>query len=214
MSNATLDQAKKVLELIAQKKVPSDRLQRLLEGGFLADLLEANSDLKRDEFRQFLNLGNLYPDLTKLTDIVIPDDATIATLKAACGCKESDYAKKYLTDEHFKVTVHGPRNLFLAHFKKNVTSEQVKAVVEEMGYKVALVEDLLCVGAHLEHRELQQQFPIIALGSSTVVGSDRLVPFLSRWGDDQRHLDLGSSDDKGGGYCRFLVVGKDKPSDA
>ena len=213
MSNATLPQATKVLELIAQKKVPSDRLQRLLEGGFLADLLEADSGLKRDEFRQFLKLGNLYPDLTELPGIIIPDNTTIETLKTACECNQSDYASQYLTSEHFKVAVRGSRNLFLAHFNRKVTSEHVKAVAEEMGYKVALVEDLLCVGAHPEHRELQRQFPIRALGSSSVVRGDRRVPSLDRW-YDERYLYLTLCGGEWDDCCRFLFVGRDKPSDA
>jgi len=214
MSTATLPQATKVLELITQKKVPSDRLQRLLEGGFLADLLEANGNLNRDEFRQFLNLGKLLPDLTELEGIVIPDGATIASLKAAGEYdNQSDDAKRYLTDEHFTVTVTGSRRLFLAHFDKVVTSEHVEAVAKEMGYNVGLAEDLLCVGAHPEHRGLQRQFPIIALGSSAVVHGKRGVPYLRRWGDG-RDLYLRWYDSEWNGYCRFLLVGKENPSDA
>lgn len=154
-----------------------------------------------------------HPEITKLPGIVIPDDATIETLKAACECNQSDYAKQYLTDEHFKVTVHGPRKLFLAHFKKNVTNEHVETVAKEMGYNIGLVEDLLCVGAHPQHRELQRQFPIIALGSSTVVRGSLRMPFLHRWSDGRRldlRLDAYGWDD----FCRFLFVGKDESSDA
>jgi len=213
MSIATLPQATKVLKLITQKKVSSDRLQWLLEGGFLADLLEANGNFSRDEFRQFLNLGKLHPDLTELSGIVIPEGATIASLKTASECDyQSDYAEQYITDEHFKVTVAGPRRLCLAHFNKNVTSQHVEEVAEEMGYEFALVEDLLSVGAHPEHRELQRQFSIVALGSSTVVVGDRRVPSLDGWGG-RRGLRLTWY---GGGWrdrCRFLLVGKDTPSD-
>jgi len=213
MSTATLPQATKVLELITQKKVPSDQLQRLLEGGFLADLLEANGNLNRDEFRQFLKLGKLHPDLLELSGIVIPEEATIASLKTAGEYDyQSDYAKQYITDEHFKVTVTGPRRLYLAHFNKTVTSQHVEEVVEEMGYKVALVEDLLAVGTHPEHRELQRQFPIIALGSSAVVDDERSVPSLNGW-SGKRDLNLPWYGPEWNDDCRFLLVGKDTPLD-
>lgn len=153
------------------------------------------------------------PEITKLPGIIIPDDATIETLKAACECNQSDYAKQYLTDKHFKVTVHGPRNLFLAHFKKNVTSEHVETVAKEMGYNIGLVEDLLCVGAHPQHRELQRQFPIIALVSSTVMASHHHVPYLDGW-DDGRDLGLDLHDFEWDDEHRFLFVGKDESSDA
>lgn len=207
MSIATLAQGQQVLNLVVQKKVPSDRLQRLLEGGFLADLMEANGNLNRDEFRSFLKLGKLHPDLMELPGIVIPEDATIASLKTAGEYDDqSDYAKQYITDEHFTVTVTGSRRLCLAHFNKVVTSQHVEEVAEEMGYTVALVEDLLSVGAHSEYRELQRQFPIIALGSSAVVGGDRYVPYLGRWADG-RCLDLGWYGRGWSDVCRFLLVG-------
>ena len=215
MSYATLRQATKVLELISQKKVPSERLQRLLKGGFIADLLEVNGGLDRDAFRQFLQLGNLYPDLTELKGIVIPEDATVETLESAGGCDfQANYVKQYFTSEHFKVTVHGSRNLFLAHFNKAVTSQHVEAVAKEMGYEVGLVEDLLCVAAQSEYRELQRQFRIIALGSSTDVCGDRRVPALCGLDGDGRHLQLRRSDHEWGDSYRFLFVGKDRPLDA
>ncbi|MFH1353663.1 MAG: hypothetical protein ABIH36_00020 [bacterium] len=211
MSTATLPQATKVLEIITQKKVTSDRLQRLLEGGFLADLMEANDNLNRDEFRACLKIGKLHPNLLELEGIVIPEDATIANLKIAGEYdSQSNYAKQYLTDKHFKVTVTGPRRPYLAHFNKTVTSQHVEEVAEEMGYEVALVEDLLSVGSHPEHRKLQRQFPIIALGSSAVLYGFRRVPCLYGW-LDERELYLRCYDGGWAGHCRFLLVGKDTP---
>ena len=163
------------------------------------------------------NLGDFlmsFPKIMKLKGIIIPDDAAIETLKSAGEYdSQSDFASQYLTSGHFKVTVHGPRNLFLTHFNKKVTSEHVKAVAEEMGYSVGLMEDLLCVDAHSEHRELQLQVPIIALGLSAVVRGDHRVPYLDGWHDKRcLHLSLYGSEWNDG--CRFLLVGKDEPSDA
>ena len=182
----SLGQFRKLVELGQQK----GRLQERLEDGTLSELLEVSGDLNRGELRQFLKLESLYPDLTELVGIVIPEDATVDTLKSADAFdSESDYAKQHFTSGNFNVTVHGPRNVSLAHFKKNVTSEHVEAVAKKMGYEVALVEDLLCFGAHPEHCKLQEQFPILALGSATVLGRSLDVPCLDKFYDIQS-LDL------------------------
>ena len=84
---------------------------------------------------------------------MVPNDATIEALKIAGNYGfQSDYTEQFLTDERFKVTVHGPRNLFLAHFNKEVDSEHLEAVAREMDFKMTLVEDSLSVSAHPEHR--------------------------------------------------------------
>ena len=195
-----------------------DHFQAMLNSGYfplIRKAVLAGLELpSRDEFAEFLGLGKLHPDLMELEGIVIPEDATIASLKTAgeYDC-QSDYAKQYITDEHFKVTMTGSRRLCLAHFNKVVTSEHVEEVAKEMGYKVALASDLLCVGSHPEYRELQRQYPIIALGSSTVVDGDRRVPYLDRWGDE-RDLRLPWFGLEWHNDCRFLLVGKDTPSDA
>lgn len=229
MSTATLKQAKRVLELITQKEVSSEHLQRLLEGGFLADLLEANGDLRRDEFRRFLNLESLHPILTELKGIVIPDDATIKSLKDGGGYHAmSDYAREYLrrkgeystmSDDVMlaeicpEVTVHGPRNLSLVQFKHEVTSKNVETFAEERGLNIALAEDLLCVGAHPEYRKLQLQFPIVALGASAIFCLMRQVLCLYKW-EDKPSLSMFSYKSEWPKEYRFLLVSKDKPSDA
>ena len=149
------------------------------------------------------------PKLLRLEGIVIPDDATIETLKTAGKYDtQSDKARSHLTDEHFKVTVHGPRDLSIGYFDKRVTSEYVEAVATEMGCGVGLVEDLLGVGAHPEHREPQQQFPIIALGSSADVSGHRHVPFLRRQ-SPYLGLYLPLDATEWLNYWWFLFVGKD-----
>ena len=169
--------------------ITTKEFQVMLSSGYFPLLNKALRDglplPDKDDFSVFLGLSNLFPDLTELTGIVIPDDATIETLKSAGEYdSQSGYAELYLTSEHFKVTVHGSRNLFLAHFKRDVTSEQVEVVAKYMGYELAVAEDLLSVGAHSQHRELQRKFSIIVLGSSTVVDGMRCVPCLGtlrRW---------------------------------
>lgn len=203
MTIATLPQAQQVLNLIIQKKVPSEQLQRLLEGGFLADLLDANGNLERESFRKFLGLGNLMPNLMELTSVVIPDQSVTFDDRIAKG--DYNWKNDDLTEKRFPLTLSaGPRNLFLAHFDKTMTSEKVEAWAKENGYEVALIDDLLAVGSHSEYKELQRQFPILALGSSTVIDDERHVPDLSRVGSE-RYLRLYWYVDDWSGLCRFLL---------
>lgn len=79
-----------------------------------------------------------------------------------------------------------------------------------MGDKeLAKTEDLLAVGAHPKHKELQREFPIICLGSSAVLPGERRVPYLGGGWDVKRKLSLLYCDDsRWSDYCRFLLVGK------
>lgn len=196
-----------------------DHFQVMLDSGYFPAIRKAVVDdfalPSRDELIKFIVLSSLRPSIMELPGIVIPDNASVETLKAAGKYDlQSYFAKQYLNDKHFRITtVHGPRNLFLVRFKRNVTIKHVEAAAEVMDYDVGLVEDLLCVGAHPEHRKLQLQFPIIAPGSSAVVdGSNRpYTPYLHGW-VGKRRLRLTACDGWWHEYCRFLFVGKDTPS--
>lgn len=206
MSIATLSQGQQILNLVTQKKVSSEHLQRLLEGGFLADLLDANGNLERESFRMFLGLGQLMPSLTELKGIILPGKDCSLTSRIKDG--GYDWKNDDITEKRFPLTLAaGPRPLVLAHFNKVMTSPQVEEWATENGYEVALIDDLLAVGSHSEYKELQRQFPIIALGSSTVFDGERYVPGLGR-NDSKRDLDLGWYGNEWHGYCRFLLVRK------
>ncbi len=210
MTIATLPQATKVLELITQKKVSSNQLQRLLEGGFISDLLEVNGSLDRESFRQFLGLGNLMPSLLELTGVVLPEQSVTYGDRIAAG--GYDWKDDDITEKQFPLTLPaGPRPLVLAHFDKVRARQQVEEWSTENGYEFALFDDLLAVGSHPEYKELQRQFPIIQLGSSAVIHGYRRVPYLGR-GVAERDLDLLWYDvlDWVRG-CRFLLVRKVQP---
>ena len=60
MKTATLAQGNQVLNLILQKKMPAEHLQKILESGLLSDLLDGNIDeVNRAEFRRVLGFGDL-----------------------------------------------------------------------------------------------------------------------------------------------------------
>ncbi|MEX1112291.1 MAG: hypothetical protein WEC84_02405 [Candidatus Andersenbacteria bacterium] len=207
MTIATLPQAHKVLELLAQKKVSSDQLQRLLEGGFIADLLEANGNLEREAFRKFLGLGNLYPTVTELTGVALPESSITFGDRIADG--KYDWINDDITEKRFPLSLPGgPRQLAVVHFGRLVNSSQeVEQWAANNGYEVALIDDLLAVGSHPEYKELQRQFPVIALGSSAVIGGRRFVPYL--YGNDsERDLYLYWYDYDWFVSCRFLLFRK------
>lgn len=187
MKTATLAQGLKVLELIKQKEVSAAHLQRLLAEGFLADLLEAVSKdgftgLHRDTVREALDLSIFTPDpvITELGELVVSDKLTIKEMIQA-GEYDGNKHNTDLVCQHFSITRRGPRNLYLVHFKKDMDSKRVERSVAAMADKeLALVEDLLAVGAHPKHKELRREFPIICLGSSAKLGGHRYVPCLSR----------------------------------
>jgi len=55
MKPATLKQGRKVLELM--EDVPAGQLQKLLEGGYISDLLRANvNQMSREDFRKLCGL--------------------------------------------------------------------------------------------------------------------------------------------------------------
>lgn len=60
MKKPTFAQANQVLNLIAQKQMPAEQLQKVFESGLLSDLLDGNIDeVDRMEFRRMMGLNPL-----------------------------------------------------------------------------------------------------------------------------------------------------------
>lgn len=183
MKEPTLGQARKVLDLIVDKGIPEEQLQKLLESGLLADLLYANVDVvDRSEFRRIIGLK--------------PADAFSVTVDYNKSLAEMIAAGRYdsfnsdINAEHFPVEGKGKqeKGIRLFHFNRIMTSEQVIAEMDKAGYRSVLIEELLVLGS--TYPELQRQFPILALGSVWQnPGGSRHVAYLC-WGDAERRLDL------------------------
>ena len=135
-------------------------------------------------------------------------DLSIAEL---VNMSKLDDTNENITTANFPITRRGPRKLYLVHYKKDVDTKEVEAAVAAMGDKeLAKTEDLLAVGAHPKHKELQREFPIICLGSSAVLYGARNVPCLRGWSDGRR-LGLFYYGSGWAGRCRFLLVGPPSP---
>ncbi len=188
-------------------------MQAILESGLWADLLDGNiGNVNREEFRRVLGLKKLAPDpvITELIGVVLPEQ--LRTLDKRIVDGKYDWFNDDITAERFPLTLPaGSRELALVHFNKEMTSEKVEKWAMENGYELALIDDLLAVGSHSEYKELQRQFPIVALGSSAVILGFRHVPSLRRR-DSDRGLRLFYWDRVWDAPCRFLVRKVSKPS--
>jgi hypothetical protein len=113
-----------------------------------------------------------------------------------------------ITAEHFPMKGEGKqeKEVFLFHFGKDMTSEQVIVEMEKRGYRPAKIEDLSALG--VAYPELQKQFPIVALGSvwQGPLGY-RHVPFLV-WYGAKRDLYLCWFGYDWYECCRFLALRK------
>ncbi len=213
MKKATFKQARQVLNVVDQQELAGKQLQQLFTSGLFADLCEAVkgdgfAKLDRDTVRVALGLSKLIPDpiITDLAGVVLPDPSKTLGDRIADG--GYDWKNSDITAERFPLKLPaGPRDLSLVWFQRDMKSEAVEQWADKNGYEVSPIDDLLAVGAHPEHRELQRQFPIIALGSSAVLDGDRHVSYLYG-GDSGRHLYLYWFGGGWGGDCRFLLARK------
>lgn len=154
-----------------------------------------------------MNVATL--ELVELLGIVIPEKATLEEMVRAGGY---DYADESITSANFPITCRGPRKLYIVHFEKCMDTGKVEQAVAQMpDKKLAKVEDLLAVGAHPKHKELQREFAIFCLGSSAVLHGYRFVPCLSgHHGRRELHL-ARCYVHEWLDICRFLLVGTSSP---
>jgi hypothetical protein len=143
------------------------------------------------------------PSIVELAGVVIPESEV--TLSQRIDAGKYNWFNDDITEKRFPLSVpSGPRHLVLVHFGKDMSSEGVVKWATDNGYEVSPIDDLLAVGSHVEHKELQRQFPIVALGSSAVVYGRRSVPCLT-WHGLGRGLHLHWYDGVWDDYGRFLL---------
>jgi hypothetical protein len=111
-----------------------------------------------------------------------------------------------ITAEHFPVIAKGRvvTEIVVVHFNRNISSKDALDEMARFGLRAAALPELLAFGE--AQPEVQQQFPVIALGSFWQ-GNDgnRGVPYLNCW-DNVRWLGLVWFDDGWGFGCRFACV--------
>jgi hypothetical protein len=197
MKSATLDQARKLLDVFAD--VPTNQMQEILESGALADVRDANfSVFNREDHRKHLGLTPLE------LKIIVDYGMTLEQMIAAGGY---DWVNDNITAKRFPLSGKGRHEMVaeLIPFNRGISSEEAVVELDKMGFRPGTVEELLAFGAAFP--ETQRKFPILALGSPCGVGGDRLVAYL-RGHDARRRLDLLWWDSRWIDYCRFLAVRK------
>lgn len=147
------------------------------------------------------------PDLTDLGELTVSENVTVEAMMHM-GAYEGFKRHIALIGKTFSVTRRGLRRLYLAHFKQVIGTFAVEQSVAAMGrYGQALIEDVLVVGLHPRYQKLQLEFPIVGLGSSTMLCGRRCFPALYRWLGG-RGLELSWCDDEGWrSLSRFLLIG-------
>jgi len=118
-----------------------------------------------------------------------------------------DWVNSDITAKNFPTKGKGKDNLEteIVHFGRSMSSEQVLADLDKMGLRPATLPELLAFGA--KHPELQRQFPIVALGSVSLVHGNRGVAYLYH-DERERYLFLDWFDCDWYDYVRFLAVRK------
>jgi len=118
-----------------------------------------------------------------------------------------DLVNNDITSDHFHITGSGQKEveITLFHFNRGISSDGAIAEMKKAGYRPALVEELLVLGA--AEKELQKQFPIVALGSVCRSSPDgyRNMPCLS-WAGGGRGLGLNLFGDGWPEDWRFSAV--------
>ena len=207
MKEATLNQAGKVLEVIGQKGIPREQLQKLLGSGLLSDLLDANVDsVDRDTFRQAIGLKPLgaHTTITRYPMLIDYDRLVEDGIKAG----KYDWKNDDIMSKNFPSQETGTREATVELFRygKDMSTDEVLAELDKQGYRPATLKELLAIGE--KHPDLQKEFPIFALGSVWQNPSDgRGCPCLSG-GGSKRRLILDWIDFRWDGRCRFAAVRK------
>lgn len=117
-----------------------------------------------------------------------------------------DYVNSDITADRFPVKGEGrqEREIELFHFNRVISSDDAIKEMAAAGYRPATIEELLALGQ--AQRELQRQFPIVALGSVwRCPGGGRDVPCLDRC-STERSLRLDCFGADWSGDCRFAAV--------
>ncbi|MDP2910681.1 MAG: hypothetical protein Q8N58_02775 [bacterium] len=152
--------------------------------------------------------------LEKIADIIVSSKHQVfkvmvdyaKTLEEMIKDGQYDWVNHDIASDHFLVTGTGQKETEITffHFNRVISSDNAIVEMAKAGYLPALVEELLTLGA--AYKELQKQFPIVALGSVwQYPDGDRYVPCLP-WDGRERRLDLHWFEDGWRERWRFAAV--------
>jgi hypothetical protein len=152
--------------------------------------------------------------LDKIVDFIVSTKRQIfkvvvnyaQSLEEMIKAGEYDWVNNNITSDHFSIKGTGQKEMeiILFHFNRIISSDAAIAEMAKAGYRPVQVEELLALGA--KEKELQKQFPIVALGSVwRSSDGNRGVLYLD-WGGVERDLNLGLFGSDWDGNYRFAAV--------
>ncbi len=123
---------------------------------------------------------------------------------------EYDWKNDDVNDKHFphdRSLGVVEDEVVLVHFNRTMSSDDVERELDGMGLKPADHVTLLGIGSGESTRDLQRQFPVVALGSvASVVGGQRVAYLLGS--GTERFLGLRWRDVDWSDFYRFAAVRK------
>jgi len=120
-----------------------------------------------------------------------------------------DSVSTSITQEHFPIQGEGrqEKEVTLFHFNRWIFSEEVIREMSKLGYQPAEPEDIFAFG--IQHRNIQRQFPVLALGSPWQHSHHRKGYVVRLEGDHTiRSLNLRLFNLKSSPHYRFAAVHK------
>lgn len=129
------------------------------------------------------------------------------SLKQMIEAGRYGYVNDAITPDRFLIEGGGKQTIeiVLSHFGEAIDSQEAIDRMDKEGYRPATIAELLALGA--QYPDLQQKFPVVALGSCAEVLGVRRVPDLDGW-SGRRGLSLGWFGSRWHDSCCFASVRK------
>lgn len=121
-----------------------------------------------------------------------------------------DWTDSDITERHFPVEGSGTVEVDIefVHYNRVMSTDDVLNDLDRRGYRPATIDELLALGADPKTRDLQREFPIVALGSVWQELYGRRGVAALGGNASRRCLDLGWIEDVWDGVYRFAAVRK------
>ena len=186
MNVTTPEDIVQLLQLIVQKKVPSEQMQRLLEGGYLADLLEAGRLPDRRVFQQLLSVG--YSPL-RIRDLGVDTNRGAMLVRTMIQEGNYNYVDPEILTQGKGAGYLNPTPLAVASMIRPVSPEEAERSVRALrpDFDYAQLEDLLWT---VERLCFHNDIPVIAFGSCFIIGNEQKYPCIRYNEQHQKSLEL------------------------
>jgi hypothetical protein len=200
LSDLTYNQGSELLARLGRAGLTTEQAKRLLADPELVTqwvkTLPVTTKLTRERpiFRVTVNYD-------------LPFEQMVAAGKYQWVSEDIKASRKADPADHFQLTGTGQQeiDIVLLHLNRDATTEEVLVEMRQQGLRPATIEELLVLGA--VHAQLQEQFPVVALGSRCLLVGSVYVPVLFNK-DYGRTLGLGFYRGGWGGDHRFAAVRK------